>query len=77
MQQENGHQADGVRSDVRSSVAVGSLIDYCGSRMKVGAVGIVGGERYYWLVHRNGLDVAMVPAFVLEARFPSQSGVAP
>jgi hypothetical protein len=76
MQQENGHQADGVRSDVRSLLAVGSRIDYCGTRMLVAAVGIVGGERYYWLTHRNGLDVAMVPAFVLEARIPSQSEVA-
>lgn len=32
---------------------------------KVQAVGITGGERYYWVVAQDG-SVAMMPAFVVE-----------
>lgn len=34
----------------------------------VEAVGMTGGERYYWLVHRSG-TVAMLPASEVERRY--------
>ena len=42
----------------------GKFVSYCGQRWKVGAVGLTGGERYYWLT--RGSVVAMVPAFMLD-----------
>ena len=32
---------------------------------KVQAVGITGGERYYWLIAQDG-SVSMMPAFIIE-----------
>lgn len=40
---------------------------------KIGAVGITGGERHYWLVNDNG-DVAMMPWFVIEPTVDRPSG---
>lgn len=36
---------------------------------KVQAVGLTGGERYYWMVNDDG-DVAMMPWFVVEGCIP-------
>ena len=33
---------------------------------RIAAVGITGGERYYWLVKANGFDVAVMPWSVVE-----------
>jgi hypothetical protein len=46
---------------------IGKLITYHGRPWRVGMVGMISGERYYWLV-RSGGEVAMVPAFMLEPR---------
>lgn len=43
-------------------VSLGTVIKLYG---KVGAVGITGGERYYWLVNADG-GVTMMPWFVIE-----------
>jgi len=45
-------------------VMPGQYADYCGQRWKVGAVGVTGGERYYWLV-RFSL-VLMAPATMVK-----------
>ena len=44
---------------------VGTLITYHGRPWRIGMVGLIAGERYYWLV-RSGGEVAMIPAFLLE-----------
>ena len=43
----------------------GERIDFQGEVVTVGAVGITGGERYYWLTHDDGA-VSMMPADVVE-----------
>lgn len=45
-------------------IPIGSKIKYHRRNWIVGAVGLTGGERYYWLHRKN--EVAMVPYFVLE-----------
>lgn len=44
----------------------GERIDFQGEVVTVGAVGITGCERYYWLTHDDGA-VSMMPADVVEA----------
>lgn len=43
----------------------GTQIEFCGEQVTVGAVGLTGGERYYWLTHPNG-TVSMMPADAVE-----------
>jgi hypothetical protein len=43
----------------------GDRIEYGGEPQTVGAVGVTGGERYYWLVAEDG-SVSMLPWFVVE-----------
>jgi len=53
--------------DGSSVIMPGRVIDYHGQRATVGAVGITGGERYYWLIFDDG-SVAMLPAMEIERR---------
>jgi hypothetical protein len=39
---------------------------------KIGAVGLLQGERYYWLIDKHG-TVSMMPADVIEPRSPPQA----
>lgn len=48
----------------------GTRIDYMGEQVTVGAVGITGGERYYWLTYDDGA-VAMIPAIYIDTRAPT------
>ena len=41
-------------------VMPGQYANYCGQRWRVGAVGVTGGERYYWLTRWS--VVLMAPA---------------
>ena len=43
----------------------GKYANYFGQRWKVSAVGVTGGERYYWLA--KGGTVLMAPAFMVGA----------
>ena len=43
----------------------GTYVQYGGERHAVEAVGITGGERYYWLISEHGV-VSMLPACVVE-----------
>ena len=40
---------------------------------KIGAVGFTGGERYYWLLKRNGRDVAIMPWSIVEPLAPASA----
>jgi hypothetical protein len=46
------------------TILPGKWATYGGKRWRVGAVGMTGGERYYWLLDRTG-SVAMVPGFMV------------
>ena len=48
-----------------SIVLPGERIKFNGEVVTVGAVGMTGGERYYWLTHDDGA-VSMMPADVVE-----------
>ena len=45
-------------------VMPGQFADCCGQRWRVGAVGVTGGERYYWL--SRPLITLMVPATMVK-----------
>jgi hypothetical protein len=45
----------------------GRVLDYHGREAKVGMVGSLGGERYYWLVFLDG-SIAMLPATEIERK---------
>lgn len=49
----------------RPPLALDSIVTFGDDVWKISAVGMTGGERYYWLTNTDG-DVAMYPAGVVE-----------
>jgi hypothetical protein len=54
----------GRRAEAGAPLMPDSRVRYGDRWWRVGAVGVTGGERYYWLVRRG--EVAMLPWFVVE-----------